>query len=247
VCVFATVPSLLTALNVTECIDGQGGLYAHTMELLDKSRNVSLSEYKNKVVLLVNVASFWVSTPQYLGLNELKKTYGNRGFEILGVPSSIFRNQEPTGNYSEIMNILRFVRPGNGFVPNFPLFSRVDVAGKDMIPLYAWATSRCPSPAKPFKKRMDLLYEEMSAEDIRWNFEKILFGRKGQPYRRYWHNLPPHEVEEDIKYLLNMKHKGFPDGGMSSSGDRILGLSQPRHWYPPKSRNFWPSGQRFQN
>jgi len=179
--------------------------------------------------------------------NELKKTYGNQGFEILGVPSKIFRNQEPTGNYTELMKILRFVRPGNGFVPNFPLFSRVDVAGKDKIPLYAWATSRCPPPDKSFKKRMDLLYEEMSAEDIRWNFEKILFDTKGQPYKRYWHGLSPNEIEEDIKYLLNMKHDGFPHRRVSSQGNRILGLPQPRHWYPPKSRNFWPSAQRFQN
>ena len=54
----STVPSLLAALNVSDCNYGEGTLYDHTMELLDKSRNVSLSEYKNKVVLLINVASF---------------------------------------------------------------------------------------------------------------------------------------------------------------------------------------------
>jgi len=139
-------------------------------------------------------------------MNELKKTYGKRGFEILGVPSSIFQNQEPTSNHTELMNTLRYVRPGNGFVPNFPLFSRVDVAGDDKIPLYAWATSRCPAPVNRFEKRMELLYEGMSAEDIRWNFEKILFDRTGQPYTRYWHKSLPSELEEDIEYLLRKKN-----------------------------------------
>jgi len=176
----------------------------------------------------------------------LKKTYGKRGFEILGVPSSIFQNQEPTGDYTEIMNTIRYVRPGNGFVPEFPLFSRVDVAGKNKIPLYAWATSRCPAPNIGFRKRMNLLYEEMSAEDIRWNFEKILFDHTGQPFKRYGDQVLPLEVEKDIEYLLKRIHVSFPlQRRTSSPNKKSKKLFQPYHQNLPKARNFVPPTQRF--
>jgi len=101
------------------------------------------------------------------------------------------------------MNCIKYVRPGNNHVPDFPLFTRVDVAGKNCIPLFVWATSRCPSPYSKFVSTKLLLYEEMSMHDIRWNFEKILFDKTGQPYKRYWHKSYPNELEKDIEYLLS--------------------------------------------
>jgi len=201
--ILASLPSLLTAL-VTNCTAGEGSLYDHTLELLDKSKNISLSDYKGKVVLLSNVATFWtLTTNHYLGFAKLKKTYGKRGFEILGVPSQIFENQEPTGDAVEIMNAIKYVRPGKNHVPDFPLFSRVHVAGTKSIPLYVWATSRCPAPHSKFVRTKLLLYEGISMHDVRWNWEKILFDKSGQPYKRYSHKSFPSECEKDIQYLLD--------------------------------------------
>jgi len=101
------------------------------------------------------------------------------------------------------MNALRHVRPGKEFVPKFPLFKRVNVNGKDRIPLYSWALEMCPSPHNILIKRSDLLYDPISAEDIRWNFEKILFTRKGKPFRRYSHKKHPFELKDDIEFLLS--------------------------------------------
>ena len=100
--------------------------------------------------------------------------------------------QEPSGNATEIMNALRHVRPGGGFVPAFPMFNRVHVSGSEAIPLFKWVLvsfddilyiiklnvqkEQCPiAPQITFSKRWNLRYEPISAEDIRWNFEKVSF------------------------------------------------------------------------
>jgi len=135
------------------------------------------------------------------------------------------------------MNILHYVRPGNGFVPNFPLFSRVDVAGDNKIPLYGWATSRCPPPINKFSNSMYLLYKGISAEDIRWNFEKILFDRDGQPYKRYGGETEPYQIKGDIEYLLNQP--SFQKFG----GQPPVNIPRPplqrQWWYPSIYRKFW--------
>jgi len=123
--------------------------------------------------------------------------------EILGVPCAQFFNQEPSGDPTEIANVIRHVRPGNGFEPTFPLFARSDVNGATRIPLYQWALSRCPSPIPTFFEDANLLlYSPMSQEDVRWNWEKILFDKNGQPFRRYASMVEPFEIEEDIITLL---------------------------------------------
>jgi len=140
---------------------------------------------------------------QYPDFNALKETYDG-DFEVLAVPSSNFFNQEPSGDPEELINAVRHVRPGKGFNPNFPLFSRSDVNGENRIPLYSWALSRC-DPAVPFFQDPKMLYySPISAEDIRWNFEKILFDRAGQPYRRYAPSVEPALMEDDIKYLVSL-------------------------------------------
>merc|ERR1712215_352762 len=94
-----------------------------------------------------------------IGLNALKARFGDR-LAILGVPSANFANQEPTGDPVELMNILKYARPGGGFVPKFPIFKRVDVNGANRIPLYKWALRRCPfPPEKKFSDFKRLQYE----------------------------------------------------------------------------------------
>jgi len=118
------------------------------------------------------------------------------------VPCGQFFNQEPSSNGAEIANAIRWVRPGNDFTPNFPIFVRSEVNGEGRIPLYKLVTSRCASAMPQFFPTNVLLYTPVSSEDIRWNFEKILFGKDGQPYRRYSNFIEPFQLEEDIQFLL---------------------------------------------
>jgi glutathione peroxidase len=102
------------------------------------------------------------------------------------------------------MNVLRWVRPGNDFSLSFPIFSRADVNGENRIPLYQWVTSRCPPPVPFIQDPHYLYYNPISSEDIRWNFEKVLMDRTGQPYRRYASSVEPEQLMEDILLLLAM-------------------------------------------
>jgi len=201
--VLAAMPALLTALAMSECKEGEGSLYDHSLTLLDHSRNVSLSEYQGKVVMLINVATYWGFASQYPDLNALKETYDG-DFEVLAVPSANFFNQEPSADRDEIINALRHVRPGNNFNPAFPLFVRSDVNGENRLPLYSWVLSRCEAAVPFFQNPQMLYYTPISQEDIRWNYEKILIDRNGQPYRRYASIVEPLEIEEDIKYLVSL-------------------------------------------
>jgi len=123
--------------------------------------------------------------------------------EILGVPSNQFWNQEPGGNAKEILDGLKYVRPGRGFVPNFPLFQKVAVNGVNQHDVYKWAKSRCPSPHDDFRPRRVLLYDPLNSRDIRWNFEKILIDKNGQPKKRYKPKVTPGQLVRDIQTILN--------------------------------------------
>jgi len=111
--------------------------------------------------------------------------------------------QEPSGDRDEIINALAHVRPGAGFKPNFPLFARSDVNGAGRLPVYSMALDRCPAPQANLADPHMLYYSPISQEDIRWNYEKILFDRNGQPYRRYSPTTEPFELEEDIRTLIS--------------------------------------------
>eukprot|EP00091_Calanus_sinicus_P001190 TRINITY_DN11156_c0_g1_i1.p1 TRINITY_DN11156_c0_g1~~TRINITY_DN11156_c0_g1_i1.p1 ORF type:complete len:103 (-),score=22.25 TRINITY_DN11156_c0_g1_i1:191-499(-) len=102
------------------------------------------------------------------------------------------------------MNAMRYVRPGNGFEASFPQFSRCDVNGENRIPLYSWALSRCEAAVPFFQDPKMLYYTPISREDIRWNFEKILIDRTGQPYRRYASSVEPMLIVDDIEFLISL-------------------------------------------
>jgi len=122
--------------------------------------------------------------------------------EILCVPSSNFFNQEPSGNPTEILNAIQHVRPGNNFQPAFTLFARADVNGQNRLSVYSWALSRCDPAVPTLNNPQMLYYTPLSQEDVRWNFEKILFDRQGQPFKRFAPTTEPFEIEEDIRYLI---------------------------------------------
>jgi len=125
----------------------------------------SLGSYRDKVLLIVNVASQCGLTPQYAGLQQLYERYRERGLEVLGFPCNQFAGQEP-GSEAEIQ---AFCTTRYGVT--FPLFAKIDVNGSARAPLYAWLTTQDAKPE--------------GTGDIRWNFGKFLVGRDGRVAARF--------------------------------------------------------------
>ena len=144
--------------------------------------DLSLAEYKGKVVLVVNTASKCGFTPQYAGLQKLYETYKDRGFVVLGFPCNQFAEQEP-GTEAEIASFCS-VNYGVGF----PLFSKIEVNGEGTHPLFA------------FLKESSRGF--LGSGDIKWNFTKFLVGRDGAPIRRYSPQTPPERLAPAIENAL---------------------------------------------
>ncbi|XP_023335721.1 glutathione peroxidase 1 [Eurytemora carolleeae] len=140
---------------------------------------------------------------QYPDFNALKESF-NGLVDVIGIPCTQFLNQEP-GTPEEIMNALEHVRPGNGFMPNFQLFQKSEINGINRIPLYQWALGLCDTPDMAFSDKSYLLYGPLNSNDIRWNFEKILFDKNGNPVKRYTPSTEVVEIIPDIEELLGEK------------------------------------------
>lgn len=122
--------------NLSRCYDDATSIHTFTPVDID-NEPVKLSDYEGKVLLIVNVASFCTFTSQYHDLTKLKKmTDLEDKFEVLAFPCNQFGYQEPGENKYEIMNCLKYARPGYGYAPNFPIFSKIEVNGKDEIGLF---------------------------------------------------------------------------------------------------------------
>lgn len=147
----------------------------------------NLSEYKGKVVLIVNVASRCGYTPQYEALEALYKQYADRGLVILGFPANNFKSQEPGTN----AQIKTFCTSKYGVT--FPMMSKISVAGEDKAPLYKYLTEK--QTAGEF------------AGEIGWNFNKFLVDRNGNLIARYNSKTTPndHAVTEEIEKALDAK------------------------------------------
>jgi glutathione peroxidase len=128
-------------------------------------KDVDLSQYKGKVVMIVNVASKCGNTPQYKQLEALNKKYKEQGLVILGFPANEFGKQEP-GTDAQIKEFCT-----STYQVDFPMFSKIVVKGEGQADLYKYLTSKETDPAH--------------AGDITWNFEKFLIGRDGQIANRF--------------------------------------------------------------
>jgi len=136
--------------------------------------DAKLGDYKGKTLLLVNVASKCGLTPQYEGLERLQKTYGDRGFSVIGFPCNQFMGQEP-GTSEEIA---QFCSATYGVT--FPLMEKIDVNGDDRSPVYAELTQKEDA--------------EGNAGDITWNFEKFLVSPQGDVVARYRPQVEPEDA-----------------------------------------------------
>ena len=149
-------------------------IYDFTMRTID-GKQESLSDYKGKVVLIVNVASKCGYTPQYTGLQSLYTKYKEQGFVILGFPANNFGSQEP-GTDSEIKTFC-----SSKYNVTFPMFSKISVKGDNQAPFYKYLTSETGN--------------QSVAGDIQWNFTKFLIGRDGKVLGRFEPAVTPDSPE----------------------------------------------------
>lgn len=143
---------------------------------------ISLSTYRDKVLLIVNTASQCGFTPQYQGLQALYDKYYSQGVEVLGFPCNQFGQQEP-GSTSEIQSFCE-----TRFGVTFPLFQKIDVNGQTAHPLFKYLTKAAPGI--------------LGTEAIKWNFTKFLVDRTGNVVKRYASLTKPEDMEKEIQALL---------------------------------------------
>jgi glutathione peroxidase len=143
--------------------------------------DVSLSQFKGKAMLIVNVASQCGFTPQYEGLEALHRELGPK-VAILGFPCNQFGKQEP-GDENEIKNFCSLT-----YDVTFPLFSKVDVNGSQTHPLYKFLKGEKPGL--------------LGTEAIKWNFTKFLVNAHGEVVKRYAPTDTPDKIKKDIEKLL---------------------------------------------
>ncbi len=143
---------------------------------------VSMSEYKDKVLLIVNTATGCGFTPQYKSLEELYKKYKDQGFEILDFPCNQFLAQAPGTNHE----IVSFCQLKYGVT--FKTFGKIDVNGKNADPLFDF-----------IKDKTKALF----GKAVKWNFTKFLVSRDGEVVSRFAPNVDPMDIEEKIVELLS--------------------------------------------
>lgn len=139
----------------------------------------------------------------YVSCNALKAAYESNGFDIIATPTNQFGLQEPGAN-SEIMNQLTYVRPGNGFVPNYELSVKIEVNGARPHPLFTFMKSVCPGPSNTLGDPSGMYWSPITQGDLTWNFEKFLIDKTGRPYKRYNPNTEPMTLGADIAYLQSL-------------------------------------------
>jgi glutathione peroxidase len=152
----------------------------------------SLTDYRGKVLLLVNVASRCGLTPQYAGLEKLFKEKREEGLVIIGFPANDFGAQEPGSNEE----IAQFCTANFGV--SFPLAEKIAVKGPQQHPLYAYLTAAQPAatetaPGAMRAKLESYGYKQAQPADVLWNFEKFLISRTGQVVGRFNPDVTPDE------------------------------------------------------
>lgn len=142
---------------------------------------VDFSQYRGKVLLIVNTATGCGFTPQYEGLEALYEKYHDQGLEVLDFPCNQFGHQAP-GSNEEIVNFCR-----TEYATRFPQFAKIHVNGEKEAPLYHF------------------LKEEQGGvlgSAIKWNFTKFLVDREGHVVKRFAPTTKPEDLEEELKALL---------------------------------------------
>ncbi len=143
---------------------------------------VPLRDYQGKALLIVNTASKCGFTPQFAGLEELHKMYGDKGLQVLGFPCNQFGHQDP-GSNGEIAEFCSL-----NYGVSFPMMGKIDVNGDAADPLYKWLTAEAPGL--------------LGTKAIKWNFTKFLIGKDGHVIRRYAPTDKPKDMAADVEKAL---------------------------------------------
>ena len=169
---------IFSSINAKEI---QMNIYDFNVKTID-GQEISMSKYKGKVLLIVNVASKCGFTSQYEGLEKLFEKYKNEDFMVLGFPSNQFANQEPESNekIKEFCSLTYDVK--------FDMFAKIDVNGENEAPLYKFLKSN--------QKGI------LGSENIKWNFTKFLVDKNGNIVDRFASTTSPESIEKDIIKLL---------------------------------------------
>jgi glutathione peroxidase len=156
-------------------------IYSFAVQTID-GESTTLESHRGRVMLIVNVASQCVFTPQYTALEELHTTYRDRGLSVLGFPCDQFGHQEP-GADAEIQAFCT-----RNYGVTFPLFSKLEVNGPDAHPLYRY-----------LKQQQRGLF---GSEAIKWNFTKFLVGRDGRVLARFSPQTKPAALRAEVERAL---------------------------------------------
>ena len=143
---------------------------------------VPLNQFKGKAMLIVNTASACGFTPQFGGLEELHKTYADKGLVVLGFPCNQFASQDKGSNDE----IAEFCQMNYGV--SFPMMAKIDVNGSNAHPLYQWMAKEAPGL--------------LGSKSIKWNFTKFLIGKDGNVRKRYAPTDTPASLAQDIEAAL---------------------------------------------
>ncbi len=166
---------------------------------------ISLEQYKGKVLIIANTASKCGFTPQYADLEKLYKKYNNQGLEILGFPCNQFAGQEP-GNNKEVKNFCQL-----NYGVSFPLFEKIDVRGTSANPLFKYLSEKIPFKGLDLNHPSgQILYnflkekfpEYLMGNSIKWNFTKFLIDREGNVIGRFEPTTEPLDMVSEIEKLL---------------------------------------------
>ena len=170
-----------------------------------KGEDVSLADYKGKVLLIVNTATRCGFTPQYEGLEWMYEQHKDKGFELLDFPCNQFGQQAP-GTEDEIHAFCVV-----NYKTAFPQFAKIDVNGENAAPLFRFLTDSAKFEGFPQDGKLAPILEKMLREadpdyakkpDIKWNFTKFLIGRDGKVIRRFEPTAPLSEIETAVEKAL---------------------------------------------
>ncbi|OUM60383.1 hypothetical protein PIROE2DRAFT_13851 [Piromyces sp. E2] len=170
-----------------------------------KGEEVSLADFKDKVLIVVNTATGCGFTPQYEGLEKLYKEYHDKGLEVLDFPCNQFGKQAP-GTDDEIHDFCTLK-----YNTTFDQFQKIDVNGDDASPLFKFLKEKIKEDTiNGLKNKMAMKGVKTISStckkpgDIQWNFTKFLVDKEGNVVGRYSPTYKPEEMEEKVKELLNI-------------------------------------------
>jgi glutathione peroxidase len=164
-------------------------------------KEVSLEDYKGKVLLFVNTATKCGLTPQYAGLEKLYEKYSSQGFEILDFPCNQFMNQAP-GSDEELSSFCQL-----NYGTTFQTFAKIDINGSTAHPLYKYLKSVKSIDGDEVKekglfKQLFNLTKSTNQGEIKWNFTKFLINRSGKVIARFAPTVKPEELALAIERIL---------------------------------------------